>query len=347
MARPDLEALPKVRELHGLAADALPLDELMTAQQPAVLKGVARDWPMVRHGLEGADSAIAYLKTFTNGRPVAGYTGAPDIGGRYFYSSDFTALNFDRESVALDSYLDRMRASLGEARPPSFYVGSTDVDIHLPGFRAQNDIPSSLPEFQRHPPIASIWIGTRTVASAHFDLSNNLACSLVGKRRFTLFPPEQVANLYPGPLEPTPGGQVVSLVDFRAPDLDRFPLARHALAAAQVAEVEPGDLLFYPAMWWHQVEALAPFNVMVNYWWDRTPSFMDSPMTTMLHGMLSLRDRPEPEKQAWRALFDYYLFGPAERPAAHLPEPARGALGPLDQALARRLRAQILGRLNR
>jgi hypothetical protein len=74
---------------------------------------------------------------------------------------------------------------------------------------------------------------------------------------------------------------------------------------------------------------------------------MDTPMNTILHGLLSLRDRPEAEKRAWRALFDYYLFGPADRAAAHLPEAARGPLAPLDAIQARRLRAQLLNRFNR
>jgi hypothetical protein len=100
-------------------------------------------------------------------------------------------------------------------------------------------------------------------------------------------------------------------------------------------------------MWWHHVEALDPFNVMINYWWNTSPAFIDTPMTTLLHAILSLRDRPEPEKQAWRALFDYYVFGDAERPAEHLPEQARGILAPLDDTAARRLRAELLQRLNR
>jgi hypothetical protein len=145
----------------------------------------------------------------------------------------------------------------------------------------------------------------------------------------------------------TPGGQVVSMVDFREPDFDRHPRFRDALAAGQVAELEPGDALFYPAMWWHHVEALDPFNVMINYWWNTSPAFIDTPMTTLLHAILSLRDRPEPEKQAWRALFDYYVFGDADRPAQHLPEQARGILAPLDDVAARRLRAELLQRLNR
>ena len=47
---------------------------------------------------------------------------------------------------------------------------------------------------------------------------------VAGRRRFTLFPPEQVANLYIGPLDLTPAGQPVSLVDQAQPDLVRHDL---------------------------------------------------------------------------------------------------------------------------
>jgi hypothetical protein len=213
--------------------------------------------------------------------------------------------------------------------------------------RAENDLALDHAAFSFQPPLASIWLGNRTVAAAHHDMSNNLACCMVGRRRFTLFPPEQVENLYPGPLEQTPAGQVVTMVDFREPDFARYPRFREAMAAAQVAEMEPGDALFYPALWWHQVEALDPFNAMINYWWNPVPAWIDTPHTTLLHALLSLRDRPESEKRAWQALFNYYVFGPADRAAAHLPEHARGPLAPMDEANARRLRAQLLNRLNR
>ena len=137
------------------------------------------------------------------------------------------------------------------------------------------------------------------------------------------------------------------MADISAPDFARFPRLRDALAAAQVAEMEPGDALFYPALWWHQVDALESFNVMINYWWNTSPQYMDTPQNTLLHALLSLRDRPEAEKRAWRAMFDYYVFGPADKAAAHLPEGARGNLAPMDETKARRLRALLLQRLNR
>ena len=337
----------KTRILEGVAPDAIPYDALMQDQQPVILKGVASDWPLVQAGRESPEAAMQYLLRFYQGRPVVGYTAAPEIGGRYFYTDDMSGLNFQRSRVAMDEYLETIRAHLGEADAPSYYIGSTDLDIYLPGLRGENDLVLNNPMFEANAPIVSIWMGNHTIASAHYDMSNNLACCMVGGRRFTLFPPDQIANLYPGPLEPTPGGQVVSMVDFRDPDHERYPRFREALETAQVAELEPGDVLFYPALWWHHVEGLGEFNAMINYWWNTSPAFMDTPQNTLLHGLLSLRDRPEPEKQAWKALFDYYVFGPAELPAEHLPEIAQGNLGPMDEMKARRLRAMLLQKLNR
>jgi hypothetical protein len=337
----------KTRAISGVSPDAIPYAELLAAQEPVILKSAARHWPLVQRGLESSEAAMAYLSGFDGGKAITGFTGAPEIGGRFGYDEAVTALNFASDRMRLGDFLDRVRAHLDDADPPSFYVGSTDLDTYLPGLRAENGLVLDDPMFAANAPLVSIWLGNRTTAAAHYDMSNNLACCMVGRRRFTLFPPDQVANLYPGPLEPTPGGQVVTMVDFRDPDFERYPRFREALDAAQVAELEPGDVLFYPALWWHQVDALDGFNAMINYWWNTVPSFMDTPQNTLFHALLSLRDRSEAEKRGWRALFDYYIFGEPERAGAHLPEAARGALGPLAEMKARRLRAQLLNRLNR
>jgi len=335
----------KVREIEGVAPGAVPWGELMAAEQPALMKGLVRDWPLARTKLP--QDSIDYLKSFYQGRPVVAFIARPELKGRFSYTSDATRLDFQSERGPLDQYLGRLLDHLEEIDASAIYIGSTDVDLFLPGFRAANDLVLNHPMFAANPPMVGAWIGNRTVALAHHDMSHNVACVAVGRRRFTLFPPEQVENLYPGPLEPTPGGQVVTMADIHAPDYKRFPKLREALAAAQVAEMEPGDALFYPAMWWHQVEALESFNVMINYWWNTSPRYMDTPQTTLLHALLSLRDRSEQEKRAWRAMFDYYVFGPADKAAAHLPEAARGNLAPLDEDMARRLRAKLLERLNR
>ncbi len=335
----------KVRE--DCDPGAIPWQALVDACEPVVLKGLVRNWPLVEAGRRSAADAIAYLKSFHNGRTVGAYYGAAAIGGRYFYKDDFSGLNFTSRRSPLDEVLSSIEQHLDDSEPPSIYVGSTTIDACLPGLRTENDLGFDHPMFSGNAPLASIWIGNRSVASAHYDAPNNFVCCAVGPRRYTLFPPEQIANLYPGPLDPTPGGQAVSMVNFARPDFGKYPRFREAIAAAQVADLEPGDGLFYPSMWWHQVEAFAPFNVMINYWWNVSPKFMGTPMNVLKHAILSLRDRPENERQAWRQVFDYYIFGPPERPREHLPEHARGELGPIDEIKARRLRAELLNKLNR
>ncbi len=314
----------------------------MAEQRPAILSGFVGHWPLVAAGRHSARAAMDQLLGHYGGSPVTGYIGAQTAGGRFFYDDALTGFNFERSRAPLGDYLDRIAAQ-GDAGP-AIYIGSTDVDRYFPGLRADNDLP---PMFGAAVPTVSLWIGNRTVAATHYDASHNLACCLVGRRRFTLFPPDQVSNLYPGPLEPTPGGQVVSMVDPAAPDPERYPRFADALAASEVAELEPGDMLFYPALWWHQVEALDGFNIMMNYWWDSVPDHIDAPMASLLHAMLSLRDRPEAERAGWRALFDHYVFGPPEQARDHLPRHVQGPLAPLSLVEARRLRAAILHRLNR
>jgi hypothetical protein len=337
----------KTRVISDLKSDRIPYGDLLRSETPAILKGLARDWPLVRHGLQSPRQAMDYLKSFYSGKKIICYVGSPGIKGRFFYSEDMTGLNYSSEWVQLDAFLDRVGAHMNDPAADSLYIGSTTVDTYLPGLRAENDLVLDDEMFRHNKPLVSIWLGNRTVASAHYDLSNNIACCAVGHRRFTLFPPGQIDNLYPGPLEPTPGGQVVSMVDFNNPDFGKYPRFRDALAAGQVAEMEPGDVLFYPSMWWHHVEALDEFNVLINYWWNTTPDYIDTPRNTLLHALLSLRDRPPHEKEAWRRLFEYYVFGPAERAGAHLPEHIRGDLAPMDEPKSRRLRAYLLKRLNR
>jgi len=339
-----LEVAKKIRVREGCQPDSFPVGDLLAAAEPVVLKGMVKDWSLVKAGLRSTEEAMTYLRSFYNGKTVGAYFGGPEIAGRLFYNDDVTDLNVDVRRAPVTEVLDKIHEHLHDDRPPTFYIGSTTIDACLPGLRKENDVAFGDHGFD---PLASIWIGNRTLVSCHHDAPNNLACCVVGRRRFTVFPPEQIINLYPGPLDPTPGGQAISMVDFANPDFEKYPRFRDAIAAGQVAEVEPGDALFLPSLWWHQVESLSPFNVLINYWWSTSPKFMGTPMNVLHHALLSLRDRPENEKRAWKSIFDYYVFGPSGRAAEHLPEHARGALAPIDDATARQIRAMLLNNLNR
>lgn len=320
-------------------------EALIAEDRPLLFKAAASHWPLVQAGLRSAREAADMLAAAQSGDPVTVYRGDPVHGGRFHYTDAIDGFNFTGAREPLGPVLDEILSGTDQ----HIYIGSTDIALFFPRLGAENglDLAAIHPMLTAHQGFGSVWIGNRTTATCHFDYSHNIAVCVAGHRRFTLFPPAEAANLYPGPLEPTPGGQVVSMVDFAAPDFARFPRFADALANAQVAEMEPGDVLVYPAMWWHHVEALDAFNILINYWWNVAPAFMDSPQTTLLHALMSLRDRPESEKRAWAALFDYYVFGDAERPRAHLPAHAQGPLAPIDDMIARRLRAMIQRKLQR
>ncbi|HDS0922391.1 TPA: cupin-like domain-containing protein [Stenotrophomonas maltophilia] len=310
---------------------------------PKVIRGLVADWPMVSAARDSANAAVAHLKQFDHGTlPVSATTAPPEAKGRIFYNADMSGFNFRREQIALKVVLDTLLKYRSTPEPPTIYVASTTLDSFLPGFRQHNPLALGVDE-----PLASIWIGNRSRIAAHHDVPDNLACVAAGRRRVTLFPPDQIGNLYVGPLDFTPAGQAVSLVDFAEPDLDRFPRFARAMASAQVAELGPGDAVFIPSLWWHHMEGLDDFNVLVNYWWRPVPAWMDPPMNALMLSLLALRGLPPAQRRNWQALFDHYVFAAGGDTTAHIPEAARGVLGPLDGAMAANVRSVLRKRLER
>lgn len=331
----------QVRELSGLTPDRL-TDAILKATEPLVLRGLVAAWPAVQAGLASARGGAAYLGGFYRDATVVAMVGAPDIGGRFFYNEDLSGFNFQSLRVRLDHILKELTDRAGDPAPPAIYVGSTTIDTSLPGFNEANPM-----QLGGRDALASIWIGNATRIAAHYDLPDNLACVACGHRRFTLFPPDQLRNLYIGPLDFTPAGQAISLVDFKQPDYARFPLFGEALEHAQVAELGPGDAIFIPSMWWHHIEALDRFNVLVNYWWRQSPEYMDTPTNVLMHAILSMRELPPAQRRAWQELFRHYVFEADQQTAAHIAPQARRVLAPLDPDSARILRAQLLNKMNR
>lgn len=334
-----LADLPRVAEesVSPAGLDA----RLAGAERPFVVRGLAADWPLVRAGLESGDAARAYLNSLGRETKLTGTIGEPGGGERLFYNAEM-GMNFRSAQGPLDGFLQLMARAETDPAAQTIYLSSIDMRHYFNGLAEAN----SLPLGERRP-LESIWIGTPTRIAAHNDVPDNLAVCAVGKRRFTLFPPEQFANLYPGPLENTPAGRPVSMVDLRQPDFETYPRFREALAHAQVAELEPGDALFIPSLWWHHVEGLAPFNVLVNYWWRDAPHFLGKPEDALFHAILALRDLPEGDKARWRALFDHYVFANGEAVTQHLPPAARGILAPLTAETAGQIKAHLLRSLSR
>ncbi len=336
-----------IKILDGINSQNIPR-EVIKSGEPVVLKKMVGDWPVVKEGRISDRASVDYLKSFYNGTPTIVCKIPPENNGRMFYNEDCTELNYESYKGYIDETLDAILEGVDAAEAPAYYIASNIISTHFPRFSDTNNL--VLPR-DRHPEAmnerVSIWIGGKTTATCHFDSLDNIACCIAGKRRFTLFPPDQIHNLYPGPLEPTPGGQVISMVDFKNPDIEKFPRFKDALSTAQVVDLEPGDALFIPTMWWHHVESLAPYNILINYWWDDAPAFLTSGMNALQVAMLGIRDKSASEREAWRHIFEYYIFNGPEKSNDHLPIESRGFLATLDRIGARKLRAFLINKLNR
>ena len=336
-----MTAAAHVEVLEGVSPETFRRD-VVPRNLPVLLKGAIADWPLVRAAAASPEAAVAYLRRFDRGKEVETLRGDAAIRGRFFYNDRLDGLNFTRKPRAVTACLEEILALRGMDEPPAIYIQSAPVPGLLPGFAEENALDLVAPGT-----IPRIWIGNRITVQTHFDLSNNLACVAAGRRRFTLFPPEQTPNLYPGPFEFTLAGPPVSMVQLDDPDFARYPNFRAALAQALVAELEPGDALFVPYFWWHHVQALDDLNVLVNHWWNDADRDLGSPFDALLHAILAIRDLPERQRAAWHTMFEHYAFGMNGDPVAHLPPPARGALGRHDAEMRRRIRMVLLNALAR
>lgn len=313
------------------------LHQVAEACRPVVLRGLVDQWPALIAARESPASFQRYLERFGPRNEVEVFLGEPHIAGKYYYSADLEGFNFERKRMPLGEAIGRIVSNGEDAARRTMYVGSVPTHSHLPGFAQQNALRILRPDIEPR-----IWVGHASKVSAHYDTYENIACVVAGTRRFTLFAPETIDRLYVGPLDHTMAGQPVSLAAAAFTDDEKYPRFREVREQALTAELGPGDAIYIPKLWWHQVEALSPFNVLVNYWWDAFSIGPDAPSTGLLLSMISIAERPIGERRAWKAFFDHYVFRTQGHPLAHLPESQHGVLGPLRPDNYGRLRAHLM-----
>ena len=337
-----IAAAARVPELSGVTPGQFAV-AVEPAYRPVVLRGLVRDWPAVQAGRGGPAAMAAYIRRFDGGRPAGVMVAAPDHRGRFFYTPDLSGFNFTRAQILLPILLDQLVAQVDDPAPPALYAGAASAPDTFPGWVEANPLPLPLATPDAVP---RLWIGNASRVSTHYDVSSNIAAVVAGRRRFVLFPPDQGPNLYVGPLDRTIAGQPTSMVDLEAPDLVRYPRFAEAMATMQVAELEPGDAIFVPSLWWHDVKATGPLNLLVNYWWGQRADA--SPFGALIHALLAVRDLPPGEKAAVRGWFDHYVFGEeAARAADHLPPAMRGVLAAPSRGRAEQIRAYLIRALSR
>lgn len=313
------------------AKDLTGLDELVATQKPFVVRGLINHWPLKKMGEGSFERLSEYLLSHSEARKmvthIGNYSSAEHIG-----YNECMEMNFRTEELDLNSVLERIKHSYTGDTNELVYVSSVEIKKYFRNLGDENNVDLGDRETR-----AGIWIGSKNTVPTHFDFPDNLACVAVGKRKFTLFPPEQTRNLYPGPLDNTPAGRSISLVDAENPDYEKFPDYIDAQSVSASVELEAGDAIHIPSMWWHSVKATSDFNILVNYWW-RDNSFSGEPDAALIHAILAIRDLPEHKKKIWSDMFSHYVFDCTSETFDYIPEDAKGILAPLTPGLAARIR---------
>jgi hypothetical protein len=232
---PEIAAVPRVRRLDAAAFRARAAQGL-----PFLVDGVVGRWPLCSVTPQALRERFGHVPVRARVGDYVDTAFAPDRAMR---------------DMSMAAYLD---LAAGESGPLPPYVGNLELRelnamCHWPGY------------FDKMGP-PRFWLGPAgTVTPLHCDYDDNIFAQVWGSKRIFLAPPHHDAFLYPRQANAVLFG---SPFDPEHPDFERFPLARQASIVE--CTVHPGDMLYVPAGWYHQVRALT-FSLSANRWARAVP----------------------------------------------------------------------------
>ena len=230
---PLLTSIPRVKRLdaQGFAARA-------AQGLPFLMTGLVGRWPLCRLTLEELREQYGEL-------PVRARTGD--------YIRQAFRADRPMRDMTLREYLDLEPGRIHGPDEPPPYVGNMEL-------RELNRL-CHWPAYFRKMGPPRFWLGPiGTMTPLHCDFDDNIFAQLWGTKRIFLVPPHHDKFLYVREANPVLFG---SPFDPEQPDFEAYPLARHAAPVEII--VEPGDMLYVPAGWYHQVRALE-FSLSSNRW---------------------------------------------------------------------------------
>ena len=133
----------------------------------------------------------------------------------------------------------------------------------VPGLAEDTPIPAPLGAVKVSS--TNLWVSSSGCTTPlHYDLTNGLLCQVRGKKQVYLFAPDQADHLYQrGRFFPGMDNfERQSQIDIHHPDFEKYP--RFKQVQAWECTLHPGEMLFIPSNWFHEVETLA-FSISVGF----------------------------------------------------------------------------------
>jgi len=155
---------------------------------------------------------------------------------------------YNIESMKFHDYIENIQAK--NAKSKESYLAVQNIKKALP--ELETDL-GSLQYIDKLHGGPYLWVARAGhYEFCHFDPDDNFLVILSGQKRVRLYGAD-IHNMYPNILG-SKGKTIQSQVDCDCPDLDTFP--KFNLAKCQECILNSGDVLFFPAFWWHQVTTL-------------------------------------------------------------------------------------------
>jgi hypothetical protein len=216
--------------------------------RPVVLQGAMDDWMAL--GSWTPESLIEKV----GDNPVAVQSSPNGVFG---LDEEKGGPRYEEKHMTFGEYARHVLS--GQPSDTRLYLQRSSIPDLLPQLLEDFEIPRYVDPGRIY--LMNLWFGPGgNVTRLHYDVPNNVLAQIAGTKRFVMFPPRDMSRLYPFRSK----SYNMSQVDIDGPDLERFPRFRDARRVE--VTLRPGEMLFIPSFWWHQVYS-EETGLTVNFWW--------------------------------------------------------------------------------